>query len=198
VKTLLFAALLLVPAAAWAITRREGQGGEPAGAGAPYAPEYTGDDPLSDPSLLAPPSFLETIGLTFMAATRGERNNNPGNIRISSINWLGKTPGTDNAFETFATPAAGIRALAVNLRTYQNRYGLSTVRQIITRYAPASENNTGAYIAAVASAIGRSADDSLDLSDDSLLALLVAAIIKHENGRNVYSMAEISAAVSLA
>jgi hypothetical protein len=72
------------------------------------------------------------------------------------------------------------------------------VRQIITRYAPASENNTGAYIAAVASAIGRSADDSLDLSDDSLLALLVAAIIKHENGRNVYSMAEISAAVSLA
>jgi hypothetical protein len=196
VKTIAFAVLLLLPAAAWAIMRREGQGGALAGL-VPYAPEYE-PPAIDDPDSLPAPGFLETIGLSFMAATRGERNNNPGNIRISSVAWMGKTPGTDTAFETFATPAAGIRALAVNLRTYQNRYGLSTVRQIITRYAPASENDTGAYIRAVAGQIGRGPDESLDLSDDALLSLLVAAIIKHENGRNVYSMADIAAAVSLA
>lgn len=132
-----------------------------------------------------------------MLKTRGERNNNPGNLRLGA-NWQGAVPGLDSSFVTFDSPTSGIRALAVLLRNYQARYGLTTIRQIITRYAPSSENNTGAYIAAVAGSMGLSPDLPVDLSDDDTLSRLVAAIIKHENGRNIYSAADILSAVQLA
>lgn len=129
---------------------------------------------------------------------RGERNNNPGNIRLSATRWQGQVVGTDPAFVTFATPRDGIRALARLLRNYQTIHGLRTVRAIIARYAPASENNTGAYVGAVAAAMGVSPDAPLDLNNDATLSQLVAAIIAHENGRNVYAADTIAAGVALA
>lgn len=195
-KMLVGALLAFLPLLAYAYVQR-GQGGAMAGAGGPFSPDY---EPAADlpPLELPAPSFLETIGLSLMAMTRGERNNNPGNIRLSSAPWQGKVGGTDTAFETFADAKAGIRALAVNLRTYQNRHGLDTVREIIARYAPASENNTAAYVRAVANAVGIGPDDQIDLSSDATLTALVAAIITHENGRNVYAWSDIAAAVSAA
>ena len=75
--------------------------------------------------------------------TRGMRNNNPGNIRQTSIKWLGEedysTPGVtddDPSFEEFDTMEYGIRALGRLLRNYQRLYGLETIHQIINRYAP--------------------------------------------------------------
>lgn len=192
-KLLTAALLVLFPVFAFA-TMRSGQGGsvlDTSGAGSRVEPDAA-------PESLPPPSFLESIGLSMMTATRGERNNNPGNIRLSSAPWQGKVGGSDTAFETFADAKAGIRALAVNLRTYQNRHGLDTVREIISRYAPASENNTAAYVRAVANAVGIGPDDQIDLSSDATLTALVAAIITHENGRNVYAWADIAAAVSAA
>ena len=129
---------------------------------------------------------------------RGERNNNPGNIRLSATRWQGQVDGTDPAFVTFATPQDGIRALAKLLRNYQTIHGLRTVRAIIARYAPASENNTSAYVGAVASALGVSPDAPIDLNSDATLQQLVAAIIQHENGRNVYAADTIAAGVALA
>lgn len=195
-KPIIGAMLAFLPLLAYAFAQK-GQGGALAGAGAPFWPNY---EPAADlpPLALPEPSFLETIGLSLMAATRGERNNNPGNIRLSSAPWQGKVGGSDTAFETFADAKAGIRALAVNLRTYQNRHGLDTIRAIITRYAPASENNTAAYVRAVANAVGTGPDDQIDLSSDGTLTALVAAIITHENGRNVYTWSDIAAAVSAA
>src|SRR3569623_2606085 len=89
-------------------------------------------------------------GVVVYNATRGLRNNNPGNIRKTATDWRGEVVGSDSAFETFATPEAGIRALAVLLRNYQRKYGLRAVRAIITRYAPPSENYTESYVSAVA------------------------------------------------
>jgi hypothetical protein len=207
--------LLLLPGFAWAVTRQtipagtlatSGDGGRVPPDAAPELPElpalaFEQAAPLlPDPAPLAmpEPSFLESIGITFMKNSRGERNNNPGNIRISPINWQGKVAGVDKSFETFADPRAGIRALAVNLRTYQNVHGLNTVRQIITRWAPASENDTGAYVRAVAAALGVGPDDAINLADRQTLADLVTAIIKHENGRVIYAHSEIIDAVNAA
>ena len=45
--------------------------------------------------------------------TRGERNNNPGNIRQTDADWIGeRATDSDPAFEEFTTPEDGIRALA--------------------------------------------------------------------------------------
>ena len=113
---------------------------------------------------------------------RGIRNNNPGNIEANGTSWQGMT-GDDGRFAIFSEPFYGIRALARILKTYRDKYNLVTVRQIINRWAPATENNTGAYISSVAGRLGVSADDRLSPSD---YPALVTAIIRHENGVQSY------------
>lgn len=120
---------------------------------------------------------------------RGIRNNNPGNIDYNSkINWQGTSDKKhDGRFIIFETPEHGLRAMARVLRTYQNRHGLNSIKKIIHRWAPASENNTRSYVYSVAKDLGVGADQSLDLSDDRILLSLMKAIIIHENGYNPYS-----------
>lgn len=79
--------------------------------------------------------------------TRGQRNNNPANIRNSSSKWKGMTEvQTDKEFVTFIDMWWGIRALLVILRTYYFKYKLVTCSQVISRFAPPNENNTLTYI----------------------------------------------------
>jgi len=92
--------------------------------------------------------------------TRSDRNNNPLNIKASNNNWQGK--GEPNGgFETFSNPEYGVRAGAKNLYTYNERDGLNTVSEIITKWAPPSENNTDNYIEFVANKMGVGANDDL-------------------------------------
>lgn len=113
-------------------------------------------------------------------ATRGIRNNNIGNIRVSKDQWEGAT-GDDGSFVTFDTPDSGVRALAKNLMSY-GRQGYDSIEKIITRWAPPNENDTQAYIQSVASATGIPATQSLDLTDPDVLASLSEAIGYHETG----------------
>jgi len=113
---------------------------------------------------------------------RGIRNNNPGNIERSNNNWVGKIYNADDPrFEVFDTAENGIRALAKLLIVYDKK-GFDSVRKIVTKYAPASENNTQSYIKSVSDYIGLEPDDEIDISDDQSLLLLIQAIILHENG----------------
>ena len=95
--------------------------------------------------------------------TRSERNNNPGNIRLTSDRWRGQVlPPPDRGFVTFKSPQWGYRALFVILEGYMIRHGLRTIRGIIGRYAPPSENATAAYVRSVCRATGWGPDDPLD------------------------------------
>lgn len=116
---------------------------------------------------------------------RGIRNNNPGNIRWGDP-WQGLVPATertDSEFCQFATPAHGIRAMARVLINYQDKYKIRSIKTVIGRWAPASENNTQAYIEAVSRATGFEDDLILDLHQYRDLRPLVEAIIRHECGR---------------
>lgn len=139
---------------------------------------------VSDTADTVKNTILEVIGM------RGIRNNNPGNIRRSGIQWQGMSAQqTDPEFVQFITPEYGIRALSHVLDTYSGSYGLNTVRGIIGRYAPSSENNTTAYINAVAQALGVLPDQAIDVQ--ARKADLIEAIITHENGINPYTLAAI-------
>ena len=98
-----------------------------------------------------------------MSEPRGIRNNNPLNIRLSKDKWQGQINPSGNAnvndndnnsslkgesdFCQFYTMEYGWRAAFVILcRTYYGKYGLKTSRDIVSRWAPAKENNTEAYI----------------------------------------------------
>ena len=79
---------------------------------------------------------------------RGLRNNNPLNIRrVAGTNWKGqRAKQTDRSFVQFESIEFGLRAAFVLLRTYSRKYKLNCIRDIITRWAPPSENDTERYI----------------------------------------------------
>jgi hypothetical protein len=131
---------------------------------------------------------------------RGIRNHNPGNLRRSKDPWQGLAvdQSADAEFFVFSAPRFGIRALARVLIQYYDRHNLFTVRGIISRWAPPVENNTDAYVAAVARALKVTPDQAMDLHDYARLKPLVVAIIRHENGVQPYSAAVIDDGLRLA
>lgn len=113
---------------------------------------------------------------------RGLRNNNPGNIRKTDIKWGGEVPGSDGRFETFKSIDYGYRALIKLLQNYQRLHGLRTISQLISRWAPGTENNTSVYIAAVSKETGFGRDERIDMFDRRTAILMASAISKVENG----------------
>jgi len=131
--------------------------------------------------------------------SRGVRNNNPGNLRRTDTAWQGLADQqTDPDFFMFKSPIYGIRAMARVLIAYQVKHGLRTIRQIIGRWAPPNENDTAAYVEAVSADMGFPADKALDMHAYADLRPLVEAIIKHENGQQPYTGAQIDKALVLA
>lgn len=115
---------------------------------------------------------------------RGYRNNNPVNIRISGNNWRGKvSPNTDGAFEQFIDLVHGYRAALVLLRGrgYISG-GNNTIRKIITKFAPANENNTAGYINRVSQLSGIDPDEVISKNDRDKLTRIVYAMSIVENG----------------
>lgn len=117
-----------------------------------------------------------------MKQTRGYRNCNPGNIRISSDKFQGEIqPSQDKAFKQFETMAYGYRAMFVTLDTYRKR-GLDTIEKIVRSWAPPVENHTDVYISSVERWSGVSKDKRLtQFSGDDYISI-VAAMSRMENG----------------
>lgn len=112
-------------------------------------------------------------------------HNNPGDLR----QW-GNNP-VKNGFAQFSSPAAGLTAMAENLKAYQ-RQGKDTLTKIISTWAPSSDgNNTKAYINLTAQRMGVNPNARLDMNDPKTLALLMAAISEQESGGKYYSSATI-------
>ena len=85
------------------------------------------------------------------------RNNNPLNIRKNSDVFQGEiVPSGDNAFKQFSSMLYGYRAAFKIINNYIAK-GYNTITKIVSRWAPASENNTSSYISNVEkrSGIGR-------------------------------------------
>ena len=128
-----------------------------------------------------------------MKRTVGIRNNNPGNIRApnSTLVWQGQIGVDDHGFCIFDTYRHGLRALGKLLLTYYDKHGLKTVRGIISRWAPPTENNTVSYIAGVCFDMRVDPDVELNLRDKDVLDDIVRAIVIHENGYFPYTARDL-------
>ncbi|WP_208093580.1 lytic transglycosylase [Serratia ureilytica] len=125
---------------------------------------------------------------------RGIRNNNPGNL-----NYVGQSGATleDHAtprFARFNSAFEGFAALGKQIKAYYNGTSkaagyqkLQSVEDIISRFAPASENNTQAYINKLSKMLGVGRGDSLNIQDPQVLATLMNGITQIENGKNPYA-----------
>ena len=127
---------------------------------------------------------------------RGLRNNNPGNIKInSSNNWLGKVPAsqnTDLVFEQFNEMKYGIRALLKILKNYYINYNLTSIEEILHRFAPGSKKNTSQYIPFVSNRLNM-APDTLITYDPANFYKLAEAITYFENGQKATTISQLQA-----
>ena len=116
-------------------------------------------------------------------ATRGIRNNNPGNIEDGP--FARSQPGysgSDGRFAVFETPEAGADASANLLQSYGKK-GINTISGIVSRWAPPGDHNdTGAYVAAISRATGIPPDQPVDMSDPAVRSKIASAIGRYENG----------------
>ncbi|WP_043614291.1 hypothetical protein [Chromobacterium violaceum] len=126
---------------------------------------------------------------------RGIRNNNPGNLNFAHQAGATKEAGPGGRFAVFKDAQTGLNALSRQLQLYAGR-GLDSVSQMISQFAPPSENNTKAYIAKVSKALGVSKTDALNMRDPRVVQTMMDAIIKVENGYNPYSREMVAAAAN--
>ena len=146
-----------------------------------------------------------------MSLPRGIRNHNPLNIRRSKDQWKGMAEvQTDRAltdgrlcsgsadskqasvctrydaeFVQFKSLEFGWRAAFYLLtRTYYHKYRLYTIRGIISRWAPSSENDTKAYIANVSRLTGIDPDEPIGIPSEkpSRWMMVGVAMAIQENG----------------
>lgn len=138
---------------------------------------------------------------------RGIDNNNPGNIDFNKANfardrWIGELGLEEHSnprFTTFAHATYGIRAMCRILLTYQRKYKLTTIREIINRWAPPLENDTEAYINFVENFTKFDQNEDINFDDNKTIFMkIIGAIIRMENGTSPYNQRTIGRAVELA
>ena len=133
---------------------------------------------------------------------RGIRNNNPGNIKRGQP-WKGLSTAQavlDDTFCVFRRAHWGIRAMVRTLRTYKLKHQLRTVRQLISRWAPAGEENPHLdnYIQFVATWLGVGPDQVIDPMDYTIGYGLVESMTHFENGVQPYTRETIDFGLELA
>ena len=115
--------------------------------------------------------------------SRGLRNCNPGNIRQSSVRYEGEIqPSHDAEFKEFSSMAYGYRAMFVLLDSYRSKYGLCTIREMLNRYAPPTENFTEGYVRFVSTRTGIAPDEIVNTRAARDMIPIVSAMSQIENG----------------
>ena len=115
--------------------------------------------------------------------SRGLSINNPGLIQNDNTKLQGEVrPSKDKYFKQFESMAWGYCAMFVELNRYQNEYRLYTIRGMISKWAPPSENDTEAYIKAVAQLSNIAADCPVTSTNHDQMVPIVAAMSRVENG----------------
>ena len=114
---------------------------------------------------------------------RGLRNNNPGNLIMTDIDWQGEIPhsqNTDGHFEQFVELRWGVRAMMKDIIHDINK-GKDTLNALIEEYAPPHENDTEAYIGFVSGFTGILPDVQITITKPIVQAIVLAKITL-ENG----------------
>jgi len=117
--------------------------------------------------------------------TRGERNNNLGNIKYNSgINWSGQIGKDADGFVIFSSIYYGLRALKINLVNQKSLHGLNTIDSIMNKYTSGdSALIVSNYKTFIKNRTGvTSIHTPLNLSSNkSLLEKFIGAIVDFEN-----------------
>lgn len=141
----------------------------------------------------SPQDYQNSVGSNLDASRlpAGMRNNNPGNLKYSGSDWqrdnlpglVGPSKNTDQGDPqaVFSSPRAGMQSMA-RLLLAKDSNGLNTVNSLI---ADAKGWTPGNYAAAanIAKYAGVDPNARLNMKDPAVLARVMRAIIKQEQGQ---------------
>lgn len=106
-------------------------------------------------------------GASGSGTARGISNNNPGNLEYGTFAIANGATGSDGRFAIFPSMEKGVAAHERLLKDAYIGRGLDTPRKIIAKYAPAIENDRGAYLSFLAA---RGFDPDARIKDVSTFA----------------------------
>lgn len=136
--------------------------------------EQDGDSQKTVVVTVAGPSELAT------PRTLSAKARNWLNIKSGRTQWVGQI-GTDaHGHAIFEHPAYSLRAGAIVLRTYEEKHGIDTVKDLVERFA---EGNQGAYIRFLCDALGVKPTTKISLT--GRMAELLPAMVRFETGRSL-------------
>lgn len=133
-----------------------------------------------------------------LALPRGIRNNNPGNLILTNIQWRGKVPNnqnTDGHFEQFIHLPYGLRAMIKDIFNDINK-GKDTLLTLIPDYAPEYENDTTNYINTISIWTGITPTTLLTKQKEQTRSL-IKAMARLENGGEYITNNDFNQAWSL-
>jgi hypothetical protein len=95
--------------------------------------------------------------------------------------------GQSTGFQQPASYEEGIKAMDDNLKVYGTKHKINTLRGVISRYAPSSENDTEGYINFVAQRTGLKPDQEIDLTNPAVRHVISGPMILMEKGgKNIF------------
>lgn len=140
--------------------------------------------PGAPPPQIGAPDTTGAVPAGGGAMPRGLRNNNPGNIKDGSFAKMqpGYAGADEGGFAKFADVNSGYGAMESLLGVYGKK-GLKTTRDVISRWAPTSDNNNVPAYASFAA--GGNPDAPIDWNDKAGVGALAERMAEFENGRKV-------------
>lgn len=124
-----------------------------------------------------PRSIGQVVGGLF-GGNLPDRNNNPGNLR----------PVSGSGFRTFDNALEGWGAMRNQLMRYftgkTTGKALQTITDIVSTWAPSSENDTGKYINDISKWMGVSPDVALNLNNPQVMTSLMQSMARKEGFSN--------------
>lgn len=131
------------------------------------------------------PDFSERVkagGWANYEATRGLRNNNPGNLNFAGQRGATLENGPNARFAQFPSMLEGVAALDRQVQLYLKR-GTDSIDEIVDIYAPKADgNDTAAYKSHLSRVTGLSVNDEINSSNTDTVLRLIRGIIDKENG----------------
>lgn len=106
--------------------------------------------------------------------------NNPGNLRSNNRWNLGKV-GEKGGFNMYSSWDWGLLAMAGLIRYWRKR-GLKSIRTLLNKWAPPTENNTSGYVQSVSKATNIHPDTTL--TTDEQIVQVMRAMIRVEIGQD--------------
>lgn len=162
-----------------------GQGltGKPASGGGGWGKDNPAGLSTPDPRAKADTSAFDFIMPNTPENAKGDgsiswRTNNPGNLRAGDFSTAHGAVGNEKGFAVFRSYEDGQAAQRALLST--PAYQKLTLEGVINKYSPPSENDTGAYVAAVTADLGLPPDTQMSDLTPQQMDQLLTAIQSHE------------------